>query len=214
MGGEETMAQERRKTWDERRRTEAQWYIVEAIEGKDFRVYGELAAMGYDCWRPVDTVIIKRRVMVGGVMKPQKVERKIPRFGRYVFLRHIMSAAVRSAIHDLPEVKRFVCLAGTEEPASIPDALIDFYRNGFEGESKEIDCEFSPTDKVRIAIGPATGVIGVVKSISSLAARLKSRDKQWIGPLIVPLAHLELVERGVGRVAEAHRRKGPAPAYM
>ncbi|CCJ07084.1 transcription termination/antitermination protein NusG [Methylocystis sp. SC2] len=194
------------KNWRERRRTEAQWYIVEAVEGKDFRVYGELAAMGYECFRPVDRVIITRRVMVGGVLKPQKTERKIPRFGRYVFLHHVMSASVRSAIHDLPEVKRFVCLAGTEEPASIPDALIEFYRKGFEGEAKEIDREFSPTDKVRIAIGPATGVIGVVKGISGLAARFEPRDKAC-GPLVVPLAHLELVEKGVGRVAEAHKRK-------
>lgn len=207
MAGEKTAANEHRKTWDERRRTEAQWYIVEAVEGKDFRVYGELAAMGYECWRPVDTVIVTRRVMVGGVLKPHKLERKIPRFGRYVFLHHIMSASVRSAIHDLPEVRRFVCMAGTEEPASIPDALIDFYRKGFEGEAKEVDGQFSPTDKVRIAIGPATGVIGVVKAISSLSARLESRDGQWSGPLLVPLAHLELVEKGVGRAAATKKRK-------
>jgi transcription antitermination factor NusG len=206
MAGEET-AQDRRKTWDERRRTEAQWYVVEAFEGKDFEVCRQLAASGFYCWRPVVTVTETRRVIVGGVEKRKPIVRKKAVFGRYVFLHEIMTMSIRTSIEQSPEVKGFVCLAGSEEPASIPEKLINYYQNGERAHVEAVDDRFAPTDKVRIAVGPATGVIGVVKSVSNMAARIESRNGVWAGPLVVPLEHLELVEKGAGRVASSRKRK-------
>jgi transcription antitermination factor NusG len=197
------------KTWAERRRSEAQWYVVEAKEGKDFDVCLKLVSAGFECWRPVEKVVVTRRVMVEGVMKPMKTEKKIAIFGRYVFLHHVMSPFLRSAVVDTPGVAGFVCMAGTEEPASVPNELVEFYRKGLKS-SGEDEARFAPTDKVRIAVGPATGVIGVVKSVSNMAARLESRDGVWNGPLVVPLDHLELVEKGVGRAASTKKRNAPA----
>lgn len=216
MAGEETALEQSDKSyvslaeagrrWREARATEAQWYIVEAMDGKDFEVCRQIAAVGWDCWRPVIEVRATRRYKSGGVEISKPVVRKRPVFGNYVFLHEVLTSAMRAAIKQSPEVKRFICLAGTEMPATVDADVIAFYQKALEGKfSGDLAAAFDValTDRVRIVRGPATGQIGVVKAFAGLGAHV---DAGGIGIFVVPLCDLELVAKGVGRAAKAKKR--------
>lgn len=195
------------RRWREARASEAQWYIVEAVEGKDFEVCRQIAAAGWDCWRPVIEVRGTRRYKAHGVEQTKPVVRKRSVFGRYVFLHECLTASMRVSIEQSPEVKRFLCFAGSEAPATVPDDVIAFYRKSLEGKcSGDLAASFDieMTDRVRISRGPATGRIGVVKAFTALCARV---DCGGCGMFIVPLCDLELVEKAVARAANAKKQK-------
>lgn len=192
---------------------EAHWYVLEAHEGKDFAVCCRLAAAGFDVFRPVDRVTVTRRVRVGGVLKQQKVARSIPRFGRFLFLRTKMSVWVRAAIEQNAEVAGFVKAAGTEELAVMPDDLMGFYQQDRAIKPVE-EGKFGNGDRVRIAEGPWTGVIGVLKLCGRRGGRIEAREATSISTLFVPLGDLELVEKAVAgpRGDRKSRRAGLGPS--
>ncbi|MBM3655127.1 MAG: hypothetical protein FJX06_20425, partial [Alphaproteobacteria bacterium] len=153
------------RRWREARASEARWYIVEAVEGKDFEVCLQIAATGWDCWRPVIEVRATRRCKAHGVEQTASVVRKQSVFGRYVFLHECLTASMRVLIEQSPKVKGFLCFAGSEAPATVPDDVIAFYRKALEGKrSGDLAARFDIelTDRVRISRGPANGRIGVV----------------------------------------------------
>ncbi len=195
------------RRWREARANELQWYIVEAVEGEDFEVCCKFAAAGWEAYRPVIEVRSTRRYKAQGVEKSESVVKKRPVFGRYVFLKQVMTPDLRVSIEQSPDVKRFLCLAGCEELATVPENVIAYYRKALEGKcsgnlAASFDIEM--TDRVRIIRGPATGEIGVVKGFTGMCARV---DAGGIGVYVAPLCDLELVENGVARAANAKKQK-------
>jgi|GEM_PF-6431919 len=174
------------------------WHVVEADEGKDFDVCLRLAAAGYNVWRPVDQVRIAARWQGKALGKNQKVIRKIPRFGRYMFLDAEMSDAIHSAIKQTPGVRDFLCMAGTAQPAEIPSELIEFYRHNVPERTKR-KSGIKPTDTVRILNGPFTGFNALVVEVVDKRGTLKI-EASLFGrptPLIIEVGHVELVEHGL-----------------
>lgn len=190
------------------------WHVLEAREGRDFSLCQQLTREGFECWRPVDVVTVTRRVRVGGVMKMQKSERKVARFGRYLFINVALGPYVRSAIETDPDVVGFLRGAGGEAPAVVPDDLIAFYRAAPARTARE-DAPFSVGDRVRIAKGPATGVAGVVRELQRASVMIavgESAGGVWAGKLLVPLEHLELVEAGKAPAPKGVKRERRASA--
>lgn len=186
---------------------DAHWYILEVREGKNFSVCCRLAAAGFEVFRPVDKVTVTRRVRVSGVLKQQKVTKNVPRFGRFLFLRTQMSVWVRSAVEQSPDVIGFIHAAGTDELAVMPDALMVFYQADRTTRPAEAG-KFGVGDRVRIALGPATGVLGVIRFCERRDARIDARDGGNVSTLFVPFEHLELIEKAKSATlgGRKHRR--------
>jgi transcription antitermination factor NusG len=191
------------KNWNDRRRSEPLWYIVRAEEGKDSEICLALVKLNYECERFVRKVKFTRRVMVQGVERIDTLCRKIPLFGPHVFVKEIMTPTFRSAVDGMPGVEGFLCYAGSEDPASVPEELIEFYRRGDSPICARQDPGVASTDIVRVIIGPASGIIGVTTSVMKGGIKIDSRDRRWPGVLFAKFGDFEVVERGKGAAVAA-----------
>ncbi|PPD10272.1 MAG: hypothetical protein CTY36_00325 [Methylocystis sp.] len=173
------------------------WYVVEAFEGKDFDVCLRLAKAGYNVWRPVDEVKVSRRFVGKRMERIVRSIRRIPRFGRYLFVQTVLTDAIHSAIKQTPGVFGFVCMAGGAEPAELPAELIEFYRTNAPQRSRK-KSGIRPTDIVRILSGPFADfnarVIEVVDKRETLKIEISIFGRPT--PLIIEVGHVALVEQG------------------
>lgn len=103
------------------------WFVVEAVQGRDFDACLRLARARFDVWRPVDRVRSwnRRGALASNAMR---LERKIPRFGRYLFLHCELSDAVVNAVEQLDDVRGFLRPTRDSSPSVVPDAQICFWR--------------------------------------------------------------------------------------
>jgi transcription antitermination factor NusG len=174
---------------------ESAWYVVEAFDGKDKEAYGRLAALGFTVWRPV----VKVRTSVRWSGKPLEAKRQrvrfVPLFGRYLFVRVVMSDSVFGAVKEQPGVNSWLCFAGSDEPAKVADALIEHYRH-LDLKPVEKPPDFGKGDIVRALSGPFAGLHGRVDRIDSrgvLCVELSIFGRPT--PTIFPVGHVELVEQ-------------------
>jgi transcription antitermination factor NusG len=184
------------------------WYVVEAFEGKDFDVCLRLAAARFRVWRPIDEIKISRRWAGRKTDRATRAIRKVPRFGRYLFLEVAMSDAIRWAISATPGVRGFICAAGSNEPAAVPSELIEFYRNHAPKRDARGN-SIGKGDRVRIAAGPFADHEGSVVDIDKRGIlRLEICIFGSPTPLIIEVGHVELVEQGhrppIGLAVKAH----------
>lgn len=171
------------------------WYVVEAFEGKDENAYLRLVAGGFRAWRPVDVIrSSKRRGVKDRIVR---AEAKVPRFGRFIFVDVEMTDAVHSAILQTRNVMRFLCLAGSNEPSTIPAELIEFYKTHRPQKSDKAQA-IKPKDVVRINAGPFSGFDAKVVEVVDKRGTLKI-EANLFGrptPLIIEVGHVEHVELG------------------
>ncbi|MGJ0505622.1 MAG: transcription termination/antitermination protein NusG [Methylocystis sp.] len=171
------------------------WHVIECFEGKDREVYGRLAALGFEVWRPV----LKVRPSTRWSGKPLEAKRQKPRyvaiFGRYLFIHIEMTDSVYGAIKEQPGVEAWLCFAGSNEPATVPDALIEHYRQ-FKPERVDTATVYKNGDIVRALQGPFATFHGVVDRIDSrgvLCVEMSIFGRPT--PIIFPVGHVELVEQ-------------------
>lgn len=172
------------------------WHVIECYDGKDKDVYGRLAALGYEVWRPVVVVRSWRRWKGKRLAERDRIKSYAPVFGRYLFVHVEMNDSVRSAIKEQSGVHSWLCWAGSNDPASIPDELIEHYRM-FEHKPVEVAIVFAAGDTVRALHGPFGGFEGKVTRVDSRGVVCAEFD--IFGrptPVIFPVGHVELVEQG------------------
>ncbi|WP_424363589.1 transcription termination/antitermination protein NusG [Methylocystis parvus] len=187
------------------------WHVIECIEGKDKEAYGRLAALGFEVWRPT----LKKRESTRWQGKPlEKRQRKpcyVPIFGRYLFIQVDMSDAIFGAVLEQPGVYSWLCYAGSDDPATVPDEWIAHYKQ-FKPECVDVMPTLAAGDKVGITQGPFAGLQGVVNRVDKRGVVCVQLD--IFGrptPLILPVGHVELVEQGhrppIERDVEQRQRK-------
>jgi transcription antitermination factor NusG len=145
---------------------EKRWYVVEAFHGEDELAYLRLAAVFVNTdltvWRPVDVERCPdRRARSSG--KPRR-DRRRPRFGRFIFLRANLSDSLYHAVKNATHVRGFLTYAGSFEPASLPDKLVEFYRQEIPRRMKLPD-GLAIGATVRINDGPFIGLRGPVEAL-------------------------------------------------
>lgn len=173
-----------------------QWFTVEAYEGRDRDVYGRLAALGYEVWRPVVVVRTMRRWKGKALKDGERVRVFAPVFGRYLFVRVAMSDSVYNAVREQSGVYGWLCFGGTHEPAPVPDEQMRTY---FDSDWKAVE---TPTglnegDTVKALVGPFAGFNGVVNRVDSRGTACV--EMSIFGrptPVVFPVGHVELVEHG------------------
>jgi transcription antitermination factor NusG len=172
------------------------WHVIECFDGKDKEVYGRLAALGFEVWRPVLKIRSTSRWEGKPLGATQRRPRYVAIFGRYLFIRVEMSDSVYSAIKEQPGVDAWLCFAGSDEPATVPDALISHYRQ-MKLDRAEASTVFSKGDVVRALTGPFATFQGVVSRLDSrgvLCVEMSIFGRPT--PIIFPVGHVELVEQG------------------
>ncbi len=145
----------------------ARWYVVEAFQGCHEEAYLKLAAAGFHVWRPIDVTRVNRntaRPSKGVDKSAPRRDRKVARFGRFLFLHVELNDYIREAIVSLSEVRRFLCFSGTTNPAPLPDDVITFNRESIP--------KWGPTTRaykrgqmVDVLFGPFAGHKGQIESV-------------------------------------------------
>lgn len=196
--------------WDRAAQRPA-WYVVEAVHKKEFELAVSLQAafapFGEDAQvlHLVDVYRAKRRTVVGGVLKSDRVVRKISRFGPLIFVRVTLTKGLCQALSNMPFARAVVRCKDGERPVVVSDAMVEFYRR--------IPCTgavVEPTDlvvgdMVRVVSGPATGMRGVVIRVDNgRALRLDTSKFGGLAPLIIEASHVELVEQCRRRPIESN----------
>lgn len=182
------------------------WYVVEGIEGRTDICCQRLAmAMagldGFELYRPFD---IKERASrrgqggKGGAQKPPPKPLRIARFGRYFFLRCILSDSFYHEIRNAPHVRGFVCQPGSKKPFPVPDAQISFIKdNHAEKPVSGWELHFYRGRRVTVSEGPFKGMTGLVQTIDKrgvLKVDLENKSGSPI-PLVIEVGHvLEALE--------------------
>lgn len=144
-----------------------QWYVIEAFQGAHEDAYLKLAAAGFHVWRPIDVVRVNRNVArrSKGVDKsaPRR-DRKVARFGRFLFLRAELNDYMREAVVSLSEVRRFLCFAGTTDPAPLPEDVITFNRDNTPKYGPHARA-YKRGQTVNIIAGPFAEQKGMIESV-------------------------------------------------
>lgn len=172
------------------------WYVIEAYEGRDFDVELRLAGAGFEVWRPVDAIEVKRRQRVAGGERVTKVVKRVARFGRYLFARLALTDSVQGAINNQSGVKGFLRDAGSDAPAVIADEWIDLYKTTRPDPVAHGNL-FEPGALVRIGVGPFAGIEATVERIDSrklltVSISLFGRPTRTL----IEAGYVELLERG------------------
>lgn len=196
--------------WDRAAQRPA-WYVVEAVHKKEFELAVSLQAafapFGEDAQvlHLVDVYRAKRRTVVGGVLKSDRVIRKISRFGPLIFVRVAMTRGLCQALSNMPFARAVMRCKDGERPVVVSDAMIEFYK-GIPSTGLVIEAtNIALGDVVRVVCGPATGITGVVERVDNgRALRLDTSKFGGLVPLIIEASHVELVEQCRKRPIESN----------
>ena len=170
------------------------WYCIEAYDGMEHDVYLRLANAQLRVWRPVDVVRHKRRVSSHPTTTPVRLKR-ISRFGRYLFIRGAMTESFYDAVRTTPNVRRFVCAAGTQTPSIIPDELIEFYKTSNDPVIEKYS-EFKVGQKIIIENGPLTNRAAIIKGVSKssvLELELASNEIGGSARIVINAGHVRIL---------------------
>lgn len=164
------------------------WYVVEAFEHSVSQARLNLAVAGLHVWAPVD---VKRQPNRSRSGAPRR-DLRIPRFGRYLFVRCHLSDALRNAINNTPAVAGLLVASRDEMPTPIPDHVIDWLR-----EPPAVECELSQPyvvgDTVRLIAGPFATFEAKVEDVDKRGAiRVAVEIFGRATPIVVEVAHVEM----------------------
>jgi transcriptional antiterminator NusG len=172
------------------------WYVVECFENREADVHLRLTAARFKTLRPVDVV----ESTVRGAKGQQATKRRrrrciISRYGRYLFVQTEMNPYVFDAVKNISWVKGWICYAGSNEPAAIPDSLIELCRAPTPQPS-DAQLAIRKGDKVRVKSGPFEHFEGIAVSAVDKRACVKVELALFgrLMPLIFKVGHVELVE--------------------
>lgn len=185
------------------------WYVIECYDGKDKEAYARLAVLGYEVWRPTIVVRSMRRWVGKPALNGARITVSAPIFGRYLFVRVEMSDSVRSSVKEQRGVRSWLCLAGSNDPAIIPDELIEHYRQ-FPHKRVDMKVGLDVGDTVRVLHGPFTDFVGKIARVDSrgvVCAELSIFGRPT--PAIFPVGHVALVEHGRRPPIERHVKQRP-----
>jgi transcription antitermination factor NusG len=154
------------------------WFVIETFPGKDELFDQRAHVIGLVSFRPVEVIRVRRNGAscrdidpATGMQRGEKRrERVVPLFGRYVFLNLEMTeetrrAVLRLSVNDVPLARRWLCYAGTDEPAQVPTDIIEMLDAPISREQAEAGAAFSyrTGQRVVIVMGSFTGIEGAVK---------------------------------------------------
>jgi transcriptional antiterminator NusG len=154
------------------------WFVIETFPGKDGIVEMHACAVGFLAFRPAEVIRLRRNGSryrdidpATGLSRGEKRrERVVPLFGNYVFINLEMSNNARDAVlhmsvNGIPLVRRWLCYAGTDDPAQVPPELIEMLGTPISREDAAAGAAFSYRvgQHVLIVMGPFDGVEGIVR---------------------------------------------------
>jgi len=165
------------------------WFVVEAFEHSVAQARLNLAVAGLHVWAPVD---VKRQPNRSRSTAPRR-DLRIPRFGRYLFVRCRMTDALRNAIDNTPAVAGLLVASKEEAPSPIPDHVMDWLREPREAEG-EVQQPYVPGDKVRVTDGPFGGFEAKVEDVDKRGAiRVAYEIFGRPTPVVLEVGHVEMV---------------------
>ena len=185
------------------------WYVVEAMDGAANRAHMALAVAGLHVWMPID---VKRmpRARTG----QKRHDLKIPRFGRYFFIRCVMTDALQDAIKSSQSVRDLLKTCGTNHPAAVSQAHIDWLRDHKVADDKTAAAApYVTNDLVRI-VGegnPFAGFEGLVTSVDKHGVLCVEINLfGGLTPSIFEARHVEMVQPAKSRAISTlkHRPQG------
>ena len=185
------------------------WYVVEAFDHSVSQARLNLAVAGLHVWAPVDVRRQPNRSRSGA---PRR-DLRIPRFGRYLFVRCKLTDALRNAIDNTPAVAGLLVAARDERPTPIPDHVIEWLR-----EPPQLECEASQPyvvgDTVRVTDGPFATFEAKVEDIDKRGAIRVAVDIFGRStPIVIEVGHVEMVLPAKSRAivgVKSHRAGNPA----
>ena len=176
------------------------WYVVAAREGSLDRARLHLAVAGLTIWAPVD---VKRSPDRSRSGLPRR-DIRIPRFGRYLFVRCPMSAGLAQAIDHTAGVAGLLRAPGTDEPSPVPARHIEWLQA--EKAPEKPASPFAAGDRVRFREGPFTGHEAIVRGVDKRGAlhvevELFGRPS----PIVIEAGHVEITQQAKSRVIQAFK---------
>lgn len=185
------------------------WYVVEAFDHSVSQARLNLAVAGLHVWAPVDVRRPPNRSRSGA---PRR-DLRIPRFGRYLFVRCNLTDALRNAIDNTPAVAGLLVAARDERPTPIPDHVIEWLR-----EPPQVECEASQPyvvgDTVRITDGPFATFEAKVEDVDKRGAiRVAVEMYGRSTPIVIEVGHVEMALPAKSRAivgVKSHRAGNPA----
>lgn len=155
----------------EDRRRDERWYVIEAFPRKDAAVARLLGEMRLTPFRPMYVAYrsTRRARSRRPIWIPAGKRKDVlkPRFSPFVFVECRLGDALRWELERLcscggePLVRGFLTLAGGNEPAEVPAALIEYYRSG-KNAPKADYVELRIGERVELLDGPFAGFSGCV----------------------------------------------------
>lgn len=171
------------------------WFVVETTESGGDKAQLALAVAGLTIWRPVD---VKRDCSKGRNGKPRR-DIRIPRFGRYFFIRVVMSNELRDAIRNASGVAGILCGCGTDEPSAVPDNVIEWLRSP-EAIAKPCDDIPMKGDRVKVVDGPFATYEGrVVKIDKKGVIEVELSVFGRLTPTVLQAGHVTIIRHGAER---------------
>ena len=179
------------------------WYIIESTEGGAGKAHLAFATAGIEVWRPFD---VRRDPARGRGGKPRR-DIRTARFGRYFFIRCGLNDCLLAAIRATTGVSSILCACGTDNPAPVQDAVIDWLRAS-EAHERNAPDDAMPVkgDGVRVKEGPFQGHEGRVikvdkRGIVEVELEIFGRST----PSIFEVEHVEIVKPAKSRAISAKK---------
>lgn len=107
------------------------WFIVETVEGRTSDVVLTLARAGFTAWRPFYELRSADRRSTASrktVAKAAHPPRRVPRFGRYFFLRCDLSPSIVHEVRHMAGVRDWLRSAGSYDPIPVPERVMAYLR--------------------------------------------------------------------------------------
>lgn len=154
------------------------WFVIETFHGKDELVEQRAHVIGWVAFRPVEVIRVRRNgasyrdidPATGASRGEKRRERVVSMFGNYVFINlemndNVRAGVLRLSVNGAPLVRRWLCYAGTDEPAAMPAGLIEMLGAEPTREQSAAGAAFSYRvgQHVVIVTGTFSGIGGVVK---------------------------------------------------
>lgn len=147
------------------------WYVVEAFEGRAGQAclhlsaaWAGMAPHGFEVWRPF---IIRRPAARSNTAIPRRKlpERREARFGRYFFVRCVLTDSVHHEVAHCPGVLGWLRLRGTDRPCAVPDEQIALLRGAIPPKPRGWEEDFTPQARVLVIAGHYQGLEGVIDTV-------------------------------------------------
>ena len=171
------------------------WFVIEANENGGDKAQLALAVAGLTIWRPFD---VRRDPTRGRNGKPRR-DVRTPRFGRYFFIRCVMTDDLAAATRATTGVASILCACGSNEPAAVPDEQIAWLREHRTAAAINA-ATFTKGDRVKFKDGPFAGLGALVRGVDKRGAlQVEVEIFGAMTPTIAESGAVELVQGAKSR---------------